>query len=193
MKLIVGLGNPGSSYARTRHNAGFRVVERLADRHGLRFSERDYRSHVARGHIFGERIVLIRPQTYMNHSGDAVGRARRDLGVDPPGILIVYDEVDLPLGRIRVKRDGSAGGHRGAESVIQSLGGKNFPRIRIGVGRPGREPISPDYVLDRPSVSEEAEFEDAIERATDAVEVWIRDGVEEAMNRFNAARPEGSR
>ncbi|MGH7819037.1 MAG: aminoacyl-tRNA hydrolase [Candidatus Binatia bacterium] len=188
MKLVAGLGNPGSSYARTRHNVGFWVLDRLAERHGLRFSAREYRSQAARGAIGGERVVLLKPQTYMNNSGEAVGRARRDLGLEPPEILVIYDEVDLPLGRLRVRAEGGAGGHRGVESVVEALGGKNFPRIRIGVGRPGGGPVHADYVLDKPSREELDVLRDAVDRAADAAEVWLADGIQEAMNRFNASR-----
>jgi PTH1 family peptidyl-tRNA hydrolase len=185
VKLIVGLGNPGSSYAGTRHNVGFWVIDRLAGRHGVPVSARDYRSRVGRGVIDGQRVTLLKPQTYMNLSGEAVGRARRDLRLDPPDVLVVYDEVDLPPGRIRVRADGGAAGHRGVSSIIEALGGKDFARIRVGIGRPGAAKVSPDYVTGKPTAEERQVLEEAVERAADAVEVWLREGVHEAMNRFN--------
>ena len=189
MKLVVGLGNPGSKYARSRHNAGFWVLDRVAARHGLRFSERDYKSQIARGSIDGERVVLLKPQTYMNLSGEAVGRARRDLRLDPAQVLVVYDEADLPLGRIRVREGGGSGGHNGMESVIGALGGKGFPRVRIGIGRPGTGKIPIDYLLEGLHPEERKELDDAIERAADAVETVLTEGVRAAMNRFNSPDP----
>jgi PTH1 family peptidyl-tRNA hydrolase len=186
VKLVVGLGNPGSSYARSRHNAGFWVVERLAERHGLRFSSRAYEAEVARGRIGDASVVLLKPRTYMNLSGRAVGRARRDLGLEPGEILVVYDDADLPLGRIRVRRSGSAGGHHGVESVIEGLGSRDFPRVRVGIGRPGSGRVPAEYLLERLSPEELEAFRDAIERAADAVETCVGEGIEAAMNRFNA-------
>ena len=186
VKLVVGLGNPGSGYARSRHNAGFWVVDCLARRHDLRFSEREYRSETARGMVAGERVVLLKPQTYMNRSGEAVGRARRDLRLEPPDILVVYDDADLPLGRIRVKSRGGAGGHHGVESIIECLGGKDFPRVRLGIGRPGAGHVPVDYLLERLEPEEKASLVEAVERAADATEVWLREGAGAAMNRFNA-------
>lgn len=184
MKVVVGLGNPGSSYARTRHNVGFWVVERLAERHRLRFTRREYKSRVAQGRIGVEDVVLLKPQTFMNASGDAVGRARRDLGLDPQEFVIVHDDLDLGVGRVRVKAKSGAGGHHGVESVIEALGSKAFPRIRIGVGRPaGGEAI--DYVLAPPSQQELTILDAAVEEAVNAVEVVLGEGVVPAMNRFN--------
>ena len=188
MKLVVGLGNPGPSYARTRHNVGFWVVDRLAERNRLRFGERDYRSQVARGSIRGERCVLLKPQTYMNLSGEAVGRARRALRIEPVEILVVYDDLDLPAGRLRIRDAGGAGGHHGVESLIESLGGKGFPRIRIGIGRPAGDPV--DFLTDDPVTPEEAAvFEPAVDRAAEAVETWLTEGIATAMNRFNGTPP----
>ncbi|MGH7805687.1 MAG: aminoacyl-tRNA hydrolase [Candidatus Binatia bacterium] len=192
MKLVVGLGNPGPSYARTRHNVGFWVLDRLAERHRLRFGERDYKGQVARGSISGERCVLLKPQTYMNLSGEAIGRARRALKIDPVGILVVYDDLDLALGRLRVRDGGGAGGHHGVESAIESLGGKGFPRIRVGIGRPAGDAV--DFLTDEPVTAEELEvLEPAVERAAEAVETWLADGIGAAMNRFNASVPPSSR
>ena len=189
MKAVVGLGNPGSAYARTRHNVGFWVVERLAERHRLRFSEKDYRSQVARGSIGDERVVLLKPQTYMNLSGEAVGRARRDLKIGPADVVVVYDEIDLPLGRIRVRDSGSSGGHNGMKSIIAALGSKDFPRVRVGIGRPAGLVDPTDYLIDdQPTAEELRVLEEAADRAADAVEVILAEGVPAAMNRFNGAK-----
>jgi len=148
MKVIVGLGNPGGSYARSRHNVGFQVLDELAARHRMRFSRREYKSQVGDGRIGEQRVLLMKPQTYMNLSGEAVQRARRDLGLEPPDFLVVYDDLDLAVGRLRLAASGGAGGHHGVESIIEALGSKAFPRIRIGIGRPGSKNANVDYLLD---------------------------------------------
>lgn len=186
MKVVVGLGNPGSSYARTRHNVGFWVVDRLAERHRLRFSRREYKSQVARGRIGAEDVVLLKPQTFMNACGEAVGRARRDLGLDPREFLVVYDDLDLGVGRVRVKADSGAGGHHGVESVIEALGSKAFPRVRIGVGRPPAGGAI-DYLLEPPAAEELRVLGASVDQAADAVEAVLSEGVASAMNRFNGA------
>ena len=185
MKVIVGLGNPGGSYSRSRHNVGFRVVDELAERHGMRFSRREYKSQVVDGRIGDEPILLMKPQTYMNLSGDAVQRARRDLRLEPNEFLVVYDDLDLAVGRLRVGASGGAGGHHGVESIIEALGSKGFPRIRIGIGRPGSKDANVDYLLDSMTQEEAEALAGSVARAADAVEVALRDGVASAMSRFN--------
>ena len=185
MKVIVGLGNPGGSYSRSRHNVGFRVVDELAERHGMRFSRREYKSQVADGRIGDEPVLLMKPQTYMNLSGDAVQRARRDLRLEPNEFLVVYDDLDLAAGRLRVGASGGAGGHHGVESIIEALGSKGFPRIRIGIGRPGSKDANVDYLLDSMTQEEAEALAGSVARAADAVEVALRDGVASAMSRFN--------
>jgi PTH1 family peptidyl-tRNA hydrolase len=185
MNVIVGLGNPGGSYSRSRHNVGFRVVDELAERHGMRFSRREYKSQVADGRIGEEPVLLMKPQTYMNLSGDAVQRARRDLRLEPNEFLVVYDDLDLAVGRLRVGASGGAGGHHGVESIIEALGSKGFPRIRIGIGRPGSKDANVDYLLDSMTQEEAEALAGSVARAADAVEVALRDGVASAMSRFN--------
>ena len=186
MKVIVGLGNPGGSYARSRHNVGFRVVDQLAERHRLRFSRREFKSQVAEGKIDDERVLLMKPQTYMNLSGEAVQRARRELRVEPEGFLVIYDDLDLAVGRLRVARSGGAGGHHGVESIIEALGSKGFPRIRVGIGRPGNRGANVDYLLDSLTTDEVSTLSASIARAADAAEVALCNGISAAMNRFNA-------
>jgi peptidyl-tRNA hydrolase, PTH1 family len=188
MKVIVGLGNPGGSYERSRHNVGFRVLDQLAARHRLRFSRRQYKSAVAEGSIRGERVVLMKPQTYMNLSGEAVQRARRGLGIEPEQFLVVYDDLDLPVGRLRVLQGGGAGGHHGVESIIEALGAKAFPRIRVGVGRPGSRHANVEYLLDSLTPEEASVLSESVARATDAAEVALCDGISAAMNLFNSSR-----
>jgi PTH1 family peptidyl-tRNA hydrolase len=183
--VVVGLGNPGSSYTRSRHNVGFRVVDAVAERHGVRFSGRQYKSQVAEARIGGARVVLMKPQTYMNLSGEAVGRVRRALGLDPGQFVVVYDDLDLPVGRVRVRGDGSAGGHHGVESIIEALGSKSFPRVRIGIGRPGSKSGNVDYLLDAMTKEEADSLADSVDLAADAVETVLAEGVLAAMNRFN--------
>jgi peptidyl-tRNA hydrolase, PTH1 family len=183
--VVVGLGNPGSSYGRSRHNVGFRVVDALAERHGLRFSKREYKSQVAAGRIGGSAALLMKPQTYMNLSGESVGRARRALGLDPQQFIVVYDDLDLAVGRVRVRARGSAGGHHGVESIIEALGSKEFPRVRIGIGRPVSKGGNVDFLLDAMTTDEAEALAEAIARGADAVESMLAEGVPAAMNRFN--------
>jgi PTH1 family peptidyl-tRNA hydrolase len=186
MKVIVGLGNPGGSYARSRHNVGFWVVDRLAEHHRLRFSRREYRSQVAEGRVGEERVMLMKPQTYMNLSGEALQRARRALRLEPGQFLVVYDDLDLSVGRLRVARSGGAGGHHGVESIIEAFGSKEFPRIRVGIGRPGSRGANVDYLLDSLTPMEASTLSESVARAADAAEVVVCDGIAAAMNRFNA-------
>jgi PTH1 family peptidyl-tRNA hydrolase len=187
MKVIVGLGNPGGSYARSRHNVGFRVADQLAERHRLRFSRREFKSQVAEGKIGDERVLLMKPQTYMNLCGEAVQRARRELRVEPEEFLVIYDDLDLVVGRLRVARSGGAGGHHGVESIIEALGSKGFLRIRVGIGRPGDRSANLDYLLDSLTTEEASTLSASIARAADAAEVALCNGISAAMNRFNAA------
>jgi PTH1 family peptidyl-tRNA hydrolase len=184
--LIVGLGNPGEEYAHTRHNAGFRVTAILAQRHGLAFRQKKAQARVAPGKIAGHQAVLARPYTFMNRSGRAVAGLRRWLNLPPEHVLVVYDDLDLPLGTIRLRGKGSAAGHKGMLSIIPALGTEEFPRLRVGIGRPpdpGMDPI--DFVLLRLSLQEEAAWAPSLERAADAVECFLRDGLAVAMDRFN--------
>ncbi|MBI2939488.1 MAG: aminoacyl-tRNA hydrolase [Chloroflexi bacterium] len=185
MRLVVGLGNPGSEYAGTRHNIGFAVVDELARRWGTRFGKRQAKSLVAlprAGELDG-RPVLAKPQTYMNLSGDAVRLLARGLGPRPEEILVVYDDIDLPLGRVRVRERGSAGGHRGVASIIERLGTDAFPRLRLGVGRPAGETV--DYVLSRFTVDEQLAADELVARGADAAACAVEEGLAAAMNRYN--------
>jgi peptidyl-tRNA hydrolase, PTH1 family len=184
VKLVVGLGNPGSRYAETRHNVGFMVVDRLAQRHGAAVSKKQCSGLVGFAEWPGEKLCLAKPQTYMNLSGETVGCLARYYKVPLTGLLVVYDDLDLPLGRLRLRDGGSAGGHRGMESIIAVLGTQQFPRLRIGIGRPG-ETDTVDHVLGRFSSDERAMVTETLDRAADAVEVALRDGLVRAMNEFN--------
>ncbi len=185
MKLIVGLGNPGRRYRLTRHNVGADVVARLARRAGIALDEEDGFSIVGRGGIGGVRVLLARPQTYVNVSGEAVRDLRRRHRVQPEDIYVVVDDLDLPLGRVRLRARGSAGGHNGLKSVIEALGTTEFPRLRIGIGRPpgGMDPA--EYVLTRFSAAEQQALDAALDRAAEALETAVAEGIDVAMNRHN--------
>jgi PTH1 family peptidyl-tRNA hydrolase len=185
VRVIVGLGNPGARYAATRHNIGYQAIDRLAMAHGLSFDQRRFKALLADGQVLGQRVVLAKPETYMNASGEAVGPLVRWYKCAPEDLLVVYDDLDLPLGRLRLRASGSAGGHRGMESIIAALGTSAFPRLRIGIGRPPR-PLAPAaYVLLPFSPDERPVIAEALERAQAAIECWLREGIAVAMNRYN--------
>jgi PTH1 family peptidyl-tRNA hydrolase len=184
--LIVGLGNPGARYAGTRHNAGFLAVDELARRHGLRFSGKQANAEIAKGSIRGVPVVLAKPMTYMNNSGLAAGWLARYYKIPHNRVLVIYDDIALPLGRLRIRGKGSDGGHNGLTSIIQHLGTQHFPRLRIGVDRPvqvGHRQI--DWVLGRFTKEERLVMDEVIPRATEAIEAVLRDGIDRAMNRYN--------
>jgi PTH1 family peptidyl-tRNA hydrolase len=184
MKLIVGLGNPGSRYRVTRHNLGFMVVDALADRWRITVGGKRHEAELGVGEVASARVMLAKPQTFMNASGDSVARLRRLHRLDPIDILAIYDDLDLPLGRIRLRAGGGAGGHNGVASLISVLG-KGFPRLRIGIGRPpgGADPV--DFVLEPFGPAETPVFRAAVDRAADGVESWVAKGLDTTMNVVN--------
>jgi peptidyl-tRNA hydrolase, PTH1 family len=184
MKLVVGLGNPGTRYRLTRHNLGFMVVDTLAERWHVTVGGKRHGAELGSAQFASQRVLLAKPQTYMNASGDAVAKLRRLHRLDPSDVLAVYDDLDLPLGRVRLRGEGGAGGHNGVASLIGVLG-KGFPRLRIGIGRPpgGADPVQ--FVLESFSSAETDVIEAAVVRAADGVEAWLQDGVERAMNSLN--------
>ncbi len=184
MKVIVGLGNPGAQYASTRHNVGFMVVDHLAQRYGIAVTRRLCNATTATLTIAGGKVCLAKPQTYMNLSGDAVGCLLRYYKLTPADLLVVYDDRDLPVGRIRLRERGGAGGHRGMESIIGALGTDSFARLRIGIGRP-LEMDAVNHVLSTFSAEERPVIEEAVDRAADAIEAAVTDGMAAAMNRYN--------
>jgi len=190
-RLIVGLGNPGSQYARTRHNVGYLVVDELARRHGASKPARAFSGKYASAQIGGVRAGLLTPTTFMNESGRSVAAALRGLKLEPAAMLLVHDHIDLPFGRLRLQRDGGHGGHNGLKS-IHGLVGPDFDRLRVGVDRPpSTDPdIVADYVLS-PFAESRSDVEDLVARAADAVEVWLRDDFEVAVQVVNG--PPGSR
>jgi PTH1 family peptidyl-tRNA hydrolase len=187
LALILGLGNPGREYARTRHNAGFMVLERLADRWRAQFAiKKKFHARVALVERDGFKALLAGPETFMNASGEAAQALANFYQVAPERMLVIVDDADLPLGEIRLRPRGSSGGHHGLESIEQHLGTREFPRLRIGIGRQetGEREIT-DYVLSKFRPAESELLEKALTRAADQVECWFRDGIQLAMNRFN--------
>jgi PTH1 family peptidyl-tRNA hydrolase len=183
--VVVGLGNPGRRYQATRHNVGFRVVDRVALRWRVAVAREVHRALVGEARRDEERVLLVKPQTYMNESGLAVASVQRFYRVDAAHLVVVHDDVDLEVGRIRIRSGGRAGGNRGVESLIAVLGEPGFLRVKVGVGRPPTGPVPPNYVLSVPPPSEAAALEEAEERAADAVEMLLAEGPDRAMNRIN--------
>jgi peptidyl-tRNA hydrolase, PTH1 family len=183
--LVVGLGNPGDEYRGSRHNLGAEVVELLAKRHGGRVRKRKERALVDEVTIDGRRVALAIPLTYVNDSGHAVGALVRRFGVDPEQLVVVHDELDLPVAELKVKSGGGLAGHNGLRSIVAHLHTQDFQRVRIGVGKPVSKERGADHVLNRFSKRERAEVDVTVEQAADAVETIVRDGVDAAMNRFN--------
>ena len=183
--LVVGLGNPGDEYRGSRHNLGAEVVELLAKRHGGRLRKRKERALVDEVTIDGRRVALVIPLTYVNDSGHAVGALVRRFGVDPEQLVVVHDELDLPVAELKVKSGGGLAGHNGLRSIVAHLHTQDFQRVRIGVGKPVSKERGADHVLNRFSKRERAEVDVTVDRAADAVETIARDGVDAAMNRFN--------
>lgn len=187
MKIIVGLGNPGTRYDCTRHNVGFLVVDRLAQQQNITLDLHRCDALIGVGKSNAEPLLLAKPQTFMNRSGVAVAALLQEYGAVPVDLVVIYDDLDLPLGRIRIRANGSAGGHRGVSSIIEHLGGGEFSRIRIGIGRPpvGVEVI--DYVLAPFAEAEGEELSKVIERAAEALDCLIHQGAATAMGVYNRA------
>ncbi len=186
MKLIVGLGNPGLKYRRTRHNLGYRVVEALAEQREGRFRRGRFNGLEAEVLLGKERVLLVKPLTFMNLSGECVAAALRYYQTPLEDLLVVFDDVNLDLGRLRLRPGGSAGGHNGLESIIKHLHTEAFSRLRLGVGRPPEWMDMMSYVLGVFPKNEQKPIQEALDRAVLAAETWAYYGIDEAMNRFNA-------
>lgn len=193
MKLVVGLGNPGPRYVGTRHNAGYRVALALAERCGLEWVDSPYRGKLARGRVAGatggalaQELAVLMPTTFMNASGESVRCAVEALGIVPESeLLIAFDDLDLPLGRLRLRAGGGCGGHRGMESIAAALATERFARIRFGIGRPASGSDLVDYVLSPFGADEDAQLPAHVERATDAIVTLLDRGIDAAMERYN--------
>jgi PTH1 family peptidyl-tRNA hydrolase len=186
MRCLVGLGNPGAQYAETRHNAGFLVIDRLAERHQVGVTRGRHRALFGRGKIAGEDCLLVKPQTFMNDSGDAVLRVLLYYRLQPDDVLLIYDDIALDLGVLRLRRGGSDGGHKGVRSVIHYLGTDQVARLRLGVGRPPGSGDAINYVLSPFARSERDRADEMIDLGANAVELCLREGLDVAMNRHNS-------
>jgi PTH1 family peptidyl-tRNA hydrolase len=189
--LIVGLGNPGREYDQTRHNVGFRCVDALVQAHGLAFDQKKKsKARTADGLIAGKRVMIAKPQTFMNLSGTSAQGLAAFYQIPPKNILVILDDLDLPLGTLRIRPNGGSGGHRGLTDIIQRLGTQDFPRIRFGIGRPPGRMDPAAYVLRRFDQDELPIINPAVDRAIKAVEVWLAEGIDIAMNRYNGSAEE---
>ncbi|MBC7326778.1 aminoacyl-tRNA hydrolase [bacterium] len=183
MKLVVGLGNPGRLYQRTRHNAGFMLLSRLARRKGLRFNRKRCRSRIAEG----EGIILAKPYTYVNLSGKAVKCLLEQYDISPQEMLVICDDVALPLGRIRIRRKGSDGGHNGLRSIINEIGTQDFPRLRIGIGNEGIRDLV-EFVLSEFNEDEMKILDKVLDVSVEAVNCILEEGIDQAMNKYNSLK-----
>jgi PTH1 family peptidyl-tRNA hydrolase len=190
MKLIVGLGNPGLRYANNRHNIGFMCLNHFARMQGIRLDSKQGQARTGTGEINGEKIVLARPQTFMNSSGKSVSRLVQKYKIEPGDLIVIHDDLDLPLGKIRIRQGGSSGGHKGIESIINELGSQDFIRVRIGIGRPiGADEASEadviDYVLNDFDPDEKQIITEVIPKVSEAILCLLNEGLTAAMNKYN--------
>lgn len=188
MYLIAGLGNPTKEYDKTRHNVGFSVIDVLADRYRIDISEKKHKALCGRGVIEGQKVLLLKPQTFMNLSGESIRAAADYYKIEPEEMIVIYDDISLDPGQLRIRLKGSAGGHNGIKNIIANLGTQDFPRIKVGVGaKPPRTDLA-DYVLSRFGAGEQKLMEEAFGEAAEAAVMMMTDGAERAMNHFNAKK-----
>ena len=186
MKVIFGLGNPGPEYQESRHNLGFRVVESLSQKHKIELNSYSHQALIGKGCIGKEVVILAKPLTLVNAAGDSLYQIKESCRVNCEDIILISDDVDLDLGKLRIASKGGNGGHKGLRSVIRSLGTNLIPRLRIGIGRPNEEVDLKEYVLGEFSVSEKKVIEAAIDRASEAIETIISQGIDKAMGKYNS-------
>ena len=188
MYIIAGLGNPTKEYDKTRHNVGFAVIDRLSDRYGIDVSERKHKALCGRGAIEGQKVLLLKPQTFMNLSGESIRAAMDYYKVTPEELIVVYDDISLEPGQLRIRLKGSAGGHNGIKNIIAHLGTQEFPRVKVGIGaKPLRMDLA-DYVLSRFGSGEQKLMDEAFQEAAQAVAAMLTDGPERAMNHYNTKK-----
>lgn len=191
MFVIAGLGNPGKKYEKTRHNMGFLVIDRLAEKNDIKVNKIKHKSLVGDGFISDRKSLLVKPQTYMNLSGEALREVMDYYNVDIEDLIVIYDDFDIELGSIRIRKKGSAGSHNGMKSIIYQLQSQDFPRIRIGIGKSGSADWK-DFVLGKLGKEEQKMIDDAVEKAADAVMCILEKGIDKAMNEYNIkAKPAG--
>ncbi|MBC5711032.1 aminoacyl-tRNA hydrolase [Hungatella sp. L12] len=192
MYLIAGLGNPTREYEKTRHNVGFEAIDILADKAGTTVTEKKHKALYGKGYIGGQKVVLAKPQTYMNLSGESIREIADFYKIEPENIIILCDDINLSEGQLRIRLKGSAGGHNGLKNIISHLGTQEFPRIRIGVGEKTRGMDLADYVLGRFPKEQQAVMEEAYRDAAEAACMMIEDGADAAMNHYNRKNKENS-
>lgn len=184
MYIIVGLGNPGKKYDSTRHNIGFEVVDYIGRKFDIPVTKPKFKAHIGEGRIGSEKVILVKPQTYMNLSGESVMSIVEYYDVPMENVIVIYDDIDTEMGKIRIRKKGSAGSHNGMKSIIYLLQDDSFPRIRMGIGKPDNRQLA-DFVLDRFTKDEIPYMEDAIKNACDSVEIILKEDIDKAMNNFN--------
>ena len=185
MYIIVGLGNPGKKYEHTRHNAGFDVLDILAEEYDIKIDKIKHKALIGEGRIGSEKMVLVKPQTYMNLSGESVQSVFQFYEVDMDHLIVVYDDIDLDIGKLRIRKKGSAGSHNGMKSIIKCLGSQDFPRIRVGVSKPEPNRDLADFVLSRVPKDQSDDMRSGLEKAVKTVEEIIRTDIDMAMNKYN--------
>lgn len=186
MRLIFGLGNPGPEYRESRHNLGFRVVENLSQKHKIELNSYSHHALIGKGSIGKEAVILAKPLTFVNAAGESLYQIKQSYRVNCKDIILISDDVDLDLGRLRIAGEGGDGGHKGLKSVIRSLGTNLIPRLRIGIGRPNEEVDLKEYVLGEFNAREKKVIEAAIDRASEGIETIISQGIDKAMNKYNS-------
>jgi len=185
MYIVVGLGNPGRKYDVTRHNIGFEVIDELARTHQIKMTKVKFKSLIGEGQINGEKVILVKPQTYMNLSGQAVKEIMSFYQLEMSQLIVAYDDIDLDVGKLRIRKKGSGGSHNGMRNILLLMQDENFPRVRIGIGRPdGRQPLA-DYVLSKFSSEEQKVLVPMVQDGVSAIELMIKEDVDLAMNRYN--------
>lgn len=184
IKLIVGLGNPGRQYVHSRHNVGFMIADAFAHAHHLDFARKKFNAEIAEGNVGDARVMIVKPQTFMNLSGEAVGKLYAFYKIAPADLIVVYDDLDLPLGKMRMRPKGGAGGHHGMESIISRIGTSEFPRLRVGIGRPHPD-SDVDHVLGNFAGDERKLMDETFASAVEAIDAWLAQGILIAMNKFN--------
>ena len=185
MKIVVGLGNPGSEYSQTRHNVAFMAIDAWAAKHGVVTWKNKFEAQIAEIKINNEQVILVKPQTYMNLSGVAVAPIVKWYKAQLEDVIIIYDDMDTTLGKIRLRKKGSAGGHNGIESILVNLGQEDFPRVRVGISRPPQGWTVVGYVLGKFSKEEQGIVVEILEKIGLALESWLKEGLDKAMNKFN--------
>lgn len=184
MYIIVGLGNPGKKYEATRHNMGFMTVDQLAETHGIDVSKIKFKSLVGEGRIAGQKVLLVKPQTFMNLSGEAVRQVMDFYKIDPEELIVIYDDMDIPTGQVRIRKKGSGGTHNGMRNILQHIQTENFPRIRVGIGSGKKEDMI-NYVTGNVSKSEREQYAEAVKYAALGAACIVEKGIEKAMNEYN--------